>query len=112
MNADALVRALTHYGDDVILRRLTGIQRVPFDVPCRVSVNIGAAQALVGGVQITADRILMSSREIQAAGWPGFPRHGDQVVYDDGRTFVVQGRANPAPLDDGDFLIQLTVLGG
>ena len=112
MNADVLVRALDHYGDNVILRRLTGTQRVPFDVPCRAAVSVGAAQALVGGVQITADRILMSSREIQAAGWPGMPHHGDQVIYDDSRTFVVQGRANPFPLDDGDFLIQLTVLGG
>jgi len=112
LNADALVRALTHYGDDVTLRRLTGTARIPFSVPCRASVTIGSAQALVGGVQITADRILMSSREIQAAGWPGMPRHGDQVIYDDGRVFVVQGRADPFALDDGDFLIQLTVLGG
>lgn len=107
-----MVRALVRYGDHVTLRRLTGIQRVPFDVKCRASVTTGAAQAMVGGVQITADRLVLTDREIKAAGWPGMPHHGDQVIYDDGRIFVVQGRANPTPMDDGDSIIFLTVLGG
>lgn len=112
MNADAVVRALEHYGDHVTLRRLTGTQRVPFDVACRAAVTVGAAQTLVGGIQITADRLTMTDREIRAAGWPGMPRHGDQVIYDDGRIFVVQGHANPVPMDDGDNVLFLTVLGG
>jgi hypothetical protein len=86
-------RALARAGEKITLRRVTGTQRVPFDVICRALVTIGGATALVGGVQQTADRVLMTADELDAARWRGPPRHGDQVIFDDGTIAIVQRRA-------------------
>lgn len=93
MNVGAIERALARAGQDVTLRRVTGTQRVPFEVKCRASVQTGAATVLVGSVQQAGDRVMFTSRAIDAARWPAPPRHGDQIVYDDGTTVSVQGRA-------------------
>jgi hypothetical protein len=91
-------------GQMVTLRRITGQgqNRRTTDVRCYAIVGIGGAQVLVGSTQQSADRIIMTSSEIDAAGWPKPPRHGDQVIYADGQTVVVlQGRAKSYPLEDG-----------
>ena len=76
MNADSVRRALARAGETITLRRVTGTQPVPFDVTCRALVTIGGATRLVGGVQQTADRVLlMTADELDAARWPGPPRH-------------------------------------
>ena len=110
MNADGVRRALARAGETIRLRRVT--QRIPFDVACQVLVTIGGATTLVGGVQQTADRVLMTADELDAARWPGPPRHGDQVIYDDGTIAIVQGRADTRRMSGGDRVFTLTAIGG
>jgi hypothetical protein len=112
MNADGVRRALARAGETITLRRVTGTQRVAFDVICRALVTIGGATTLVGGVQQTADRVLMTSDELDAARWPGPPRHGDQVIYDDGTIAIVQGRADIRRMSGGDRVFTMTAIGG
>jgi hypothetical protein len=110
MNADGVRRALKRVGENITLRRLTGTQRIPFDVMCRAKVTVGAATVLVGGIEQNADRVLMTADEIDAARWPGLPHHGDLVIYDDGRTATVQGRSDVTQLG-ADRVLTFPVLG-
>jgi hypothetical protein len=111
MRIGAVVRALEINGEWITLRRLSGTSpRLATDVLCRAKVSIGGASFLIGSTQQNADRVLMTSREIEAASWPAPPRHGDQVVYADGTTAVVQGRADLTDLEDGS-VYTLAVMG-
>jgi hypothetical protein len=112
MNLDVMTRGLAKYGRTVVLRRLTGTARVPFDVTVRAAVWTGQDTVLIGNVLQTADKVLMTAREITAARWPGPPRHGDQVIYEDGRVTVVQGTVQLYPHPGGDTAIVLRALGG
>ena len=77
MNADGVRRALARAGETIRLRRVT--QRIPFDVACQVLVTIGGATTLVGGVQQTADRVLMTGGRTGrgALVWPPSRRSVD-----------------------------------
>ena len=79
MNADGVRRALVRAGETITLRRVTGTQRVPFDVICRALVTIGGTTTLVGGVQQTADRVLMTGGRTGrgALVWPPSRRSVD-----------------------------------
>lgn len=112
MNVDIVNRNLDRYGSDVTFRRYTGTQRTPFLVKCRVQILTGTANLLVGAVEQTADEILMTNRELDAAGVRGVPRQGDEIVYADGRSTRVQGRAKVTPLDDGAELWVFNTVGG
>lgn len=112
MNIDGILRIIAGYGDTITLRRLTGVQRVPYDVVCAAAVITGADSVVVNGVQQTADRIILTSREIDQSQWRGEPRHGDQIVYADGRVTTVQGRADVRPMPNGDRVFILHTLGG
>jgi hypothetical protein len=93
MNANGVRRALRRTGIDITLRRTTGTQRLPRDVRCRALVQAGAAAVLVGDVQQTADRITITSDEMDKAKWEGGIVNGDLVIYPDGRVATVRGRA-------------------
>lgn len=113
MRLDFAERALAANGRTVTLRRLTGTgaNRATFDVTLRVAVNVGADSVVVGSVMQTADRVIMLAREMDAARWPRPPRHGDQIIYEDGRTTVVQGTVMVYPSAE-DTAYVLRTLGG
>ena len=111
MNADAVVRALQQLGEDMTFRRLTGTQRVAFDVVVRAHVVMGGVNILVGGVLQTGDLIRLTNREMKAAQWPAPPRHGDQIVFADGRVSAVQGRVQIYHLEEDD-VYNVHTLGG
>jgi hypothetical protein len=98
-------------GGPITLRRVTGTARIPFDVTVQAFVGSGGgAQPLIGAVQIAGDKVTMTNREILAAKWPAPPRHGDILIYQDGTTVVVQGRAAAYTLAE-DTVYVLQVLG-
>lgn len=110
MNADGVRRALATTGQMVTLRRVTGTHRIPHDVQLLADVQTGAAIVLIGAVQQAADRIMFTSDEIDAAKWPAPPRQADQIIYDDGTTLSVQGRAVQYKLDE-DTVFVLSAIG-
>jgi hypothetical protein len=75
------------------------------------SVQVNAVTEVIGDVQQTADRLMFSNRELKAAGWGGEPKHGDTVVYANGRTTVVQGRAEVHQFEQ-DLVYAIKCLGG
>lgn len=81
------------------------------DVSAPAAVIIGGATEVIGDIQQTADRVMLSDRELKAAGWADAPHHGDQVVYADGRTTIVQGRAEVFNMQT-DRVFVLRCLGG
>lgn len=110
MNVLGFRRMLAKNGDTITLRRITnGVRSDVPNVLC--SVKVGAAEIIVGDVQQTADEILLSSVEATAAGW-GEPRHGDRVVYSDGRETLVQGRTDVDDLGDGNYIWTIRCVGG
>jgi hypothetical protein len=114
---DSVRHALAINGDDVTFRRVTGTQRVPFDVVCRVrltqSTTPSARSAgldLAGSVQQLYTEVFVTSAEMTAARWPQPPRHGDQVIFDDSTTLTVQGRAQITRIGD-DSVYQIVAIG-
>jgi hypothetical protein len=108
IDVSAVAVALDQAGDWVTLRRMTGrtaASRSRFDVACRASVQVGAASVLAQGVQQNADRVMLTSLELDAAQWPGPPKHGDLVIYADGRVTAVQGSADVRQLTGGSVYI-------
>lgn len=112
--------ALADAGENIILRRLTGTQQIPFDVTVRAHVTPVKAEALVGAVTQTASKVIISPTEITRAQWPGFQTGvtgPDAVLPRKGDKAVIGGRARniefAAPLYRGGALvrIELTVLG-
>lgn len=85
---DALVDALNAVGEQVRLRRL-GTPAI--DVVCQARIMDYTQQEISGSGVLQGDRrMIMSNAEIAAAGWPGPPRRGDQVTYQN-RSASVQG---------------------
>jgi len=109
MNASGLVRILSGQMGPVqaITMRRTGSP----DVPCPAAVLVGGASDVVGELQQSADRVMLTDRELNAAGWTSPPHHGDRVVYSDGRTTIVQGRAEVFMMES-DRVFVLRCLGG
>jgi acyl dehydratase len=110
MNIGVILRALDNQGEYITLRRMAGSARIPFDVKILAWVQVGAATLLIGGVQTTADKIITTSVQLEEVRWPGVPRHGDTIIYGDGRTSMVQGRADSVAFD-GEIAYIMTVLG-
>lgn len=63
------------------------------DVTAKAAVLIGSDNMVIGGEQQTTDRVMVTDRELNAAGWIEGPHHGDQIIYANGRVTSVQGRA-------------------
>lgn len=64
--------ALARVGEDVILRRVSGVapNAVNADVIVRATVNDYAPNELVGGIVQTDSKVILSPTQITAAGWP------------------------------------------
>ncbi|WP_316234664.1 hypothetical protein [Bradyrhizobium sp. SZCCHNR1020] len=69
----ALDRALAGYGEDITLRRVTGIapNQVTADVTCRAKVTASGVEQGPGGVTVTHYDIVISPTQIRDRGWPG-----------------------------------------
>jgi len=111
MNADGVMRALTTQGQTVTVRRMTGTRQVAFSVDCLAFVDVGVESVLVGSVQQTADKIMLTDREMNVVKWPKPPRQGDQIVYGDGTTRTIQGRAMVYRVSE-DLVYVVKTLGG
>jgi hypothetical protein len=81
--------ALLEAGEPVLLRR---IATPPVAVQCAARVDDFAPHEIAGAVQQGDRRVIICNAEIAAAGWPGPPRRGDQLIID-GRTTTIQGCA-------------------
>ncbi|MER9306785.1 hypothetical protein [Mesorhizobium sp. M0496] len=75
--------ALLDAGEDAVLRRLTlgpnSIQ-IPFDVDVRASIRPLKAEELVGNIDQTWSRLVLSPTDINRAQWPLPIRKGDKIV--------------------------------
>jgi hypothetical protein len=108
VNADGFLRLVS--GQMGPVQTITLRRRNAPDVIVPAAVQIGGTSVVVGDVQQTADKIMCTDREIKAA-WADDPKHGDQVIYSNGRTTMVQGRAEPVQFD-ADRVFVLRCLGG
>ncbi len=120
MNFKTVRYAMAKNGDFVTFRRVAGTKRVPFDVRClgaiRQSVSPQSRSSrmeLVGEIQQGFDLITVTNAEMVAARWPAPPRHGDQVLFDNGTVLTVQGRVQISqdPRGEGDAVYQCAVVG-
>ena len=114
MNVDGFIRLVS--GNLGPVQTVTLRRSGSPDVSTPAAVLIGSSAAthgivLVSDVQQTADKVMFASRELDAAGWTDEPHHGDQVVYANGRTTIVQGRAEIFKFDGGDRVFVLRTLG-
>lgn len=105
----ALDRALKADGEDVILRRITGKQRIPFDVAVRARVRNFSPDELVGGIVQGDSQVILSPSEIEARQWPGPPRQNDLLIAA-GRTRTVVA-VTPFRLAGRLVRLELTVRG-
>ncbi len=75
--------SLARRGEDVKLRRLTlgpNSLQIPFDCDVRASILPLEAKELVGGIDQTWSRVILSPTQINAAQWPLPIRKGDKIV--------------------------------
>jgi hypothetical protein len=109
---DDFLRAGASQSDMVTIKRLTGTrQGAALSVICQAIVQTGPEAVLIGSVQQTHDLLMVTDREMNAMQWPRPPRQGDQIVYSDGSTRTIQGRADERRLADGSVYI-IKTLGG
>lgn len=109
MNAEGFIRIIT--GPTGPVQAITMRRAGSPDVPCPAAVMIGADNVVIGEMQQTADRIMLTDRQLNLAGWTDVPHHGDQVIYADGRVTVVQGRAQVFMMES-DRVFILHCMGG
>ena len=116
---DALAKA----GEDITLRRIYGqAPRTNFvDVTVRASVRSFAPEELVGGINQTDSKVVISPTEIANSGWPGGEIASATVVNPSlpriNDTAVINGRKRTIQVVDpiyvqGDLVrIEMRVLG-
>ncbi len=88
---------LASFGQDVILRRITGTtNQVAVDCPCRALVRGYQPKELAGGIIQGDTHVILSATDINRAQWPGgepvtnppaltdprIPRKGDRVIIE------------------------------
>lgn len=104
--------ALARRGQDIVLRRLTlgtGGLQVPFDAGVRASVRAAKPEELIGNVDQTHSRVVISPTSLAAAQWAMPIRKNDKAV--------IAGRVRNIefvqPIEVGDVLVrvELTVAG-
>ena len=88
MNAAQTYGFLLKYGEAVVLRRPTG-NGIWAECPVFARVDQFQPHELVGGILQGDRKVIMSSIELAAQGWPSDPRRGDQVMIG-GKTTTVQ----------------------
>lgn len=99
--ADTTEAKITQYGQQVVLRRLTGTCLMPTDVTLFAVVRGYQPQQLVGNVAEGDRRVIIGNKAILAAGWPGPPKPDDQVVIDGRSTNII---AAPSITLDGEIV--------
>lgn len=82
--------ALDEYGQAMVLRRRTGTTSAWVSVAVKGILRRYRPGELLGDLQQGDAQVVISDREIAAAGWPGPPRMNDQLVVDD-RVWTVMG---------------------
>jgi hypothetical protein len=80
--------AIWREGETITLQRVVTGQ-APASVTCLAMVREYRPNELVGDLQQGDRLVLISDAEIAAAGWPGPPQRGDQVLTGDG-AYTVQ----------------------
>lgn len=105
----AIDQALDLVGEDIVLRRMTGTQRIPLDVTCRARVVEYQPQELSAEIIQGDSKVILSATEMQSAQWCWPPRNGDVVVVE-GRTRTVV-TAPPFYVDGRLVRIEMTVRG-
>lgn len=104
--ADKLASVLTRFGRPMTLRRNTlgpivaGNATVfPLDVTIYGVARNYKANELVSGTAIVQGdtEVTFSNAQIAAAQWPGPPKAGDVIIFDN-RNAVVQGKPEPKSL--------------
>lgn len=95
----SLDAALAEDGEDVIIRRTVGVNtQTNIDVTCRAFVRKFLAQELVDTIIQGDSKVIISSTEIIASGWPGpipIPPVGtapDSRVPNGGDRIFISGR--------------------
>lgn len=87
--ADEIEAEVTTYGQQVVLRRLTGTGLTPTDVTLFAVVRGYQPQDLVGMIAEGDRRVIMGNKAIVAASWPGPPKRDDQIVIDGKSTNII-----------------------
>lgn len=80
---------LLKYGETVVLRRPTGNGNW-IECPVRARVDLFQPHEVVGGILQGDRKVIISPVELDASGWLGGLRRGDQVMIG-GTTTTVQG---------------------
>jgi len=78
---NTLVEAVSRYGQAMVLRRRIGTTNAFTDVSVKGVPRAYQPNELLGGLQQGDQRVVISSKEIRAAGWPAPPQAGDLVVW-------------------------------
>jgi hypothetical protein len=112
----ALDRALAKAGEDAVLQRLLGEDLVPVSVTLRASIRDYQPVEIAGGVGLQAgdSKLVISTTEIDAAGWPGADPEaqtpGDPRILREGDRIIVEGKTRvvlagwPAPRIAGELI--------
>ncbi|TIM07609.1 hypothetical protein [Mesorhizobium sp.] len=77
--------ALLDAGEDAKLRRVTlgpNAIQIPFDVDVRASIRPLKPEELVGAIDQTWSRVVLSPTDINRARWPLPIRKGDKIIQD------------------------------
>lgn len=77
--------ALLDAGEDVKLRRLTlgpNAIQIPFDADVRASIRPLRPEELVGAIDQTWSRVVLSPTDINRAQWPLPVKKNDKIVQD------------------------------
>ncbi|AMS41162.1 hypothetical protein [Aminobacter aminovorans] len=75
--------SLARRGEDVKLRRLTlgpNAVQIPFDADVRASIRPMRPEELVGHIDQTWSRVILSPTDVNRAQWPLPIRKGDKIV--------------------------------
>ena len=114
MNAEGFLRIASGTMGPVqtITLRRTGFPDVVSPAAVLIGGFSSGVSEVVGEVQQTGDKVMLTSREFDAAGWGSDPRHADLVIYADGRMTVVQGPALVYKFEDSDRVFVLRCTGG
>lgn len=78
---------LRDFGETITLRRVGSPNT---DVSVLAKIDGAGEQIGAAGVAQFRRRVILSNIEIAAAGWPGPPHRGDQVILSGPKTLTVQ----------------------
>jgi len=102
---------LASFGQDVILRRITGTtNQVSVDCPCRALVRGYQPKELAGGIIQGDTHVIISATDINRAQWPGGepvtnpPAVNDPRVPRAGDRIIIEGRSRGVVFADPIYI--------